>query len=85
MHHFYHYKSKHAFSKFLSSSDEEILVYSGVNILDLITKFLGFKTAKCFHNSFTTIKQHYIKTIIMVQISKGLTWWCLPGTKYWLK
>ena len=39
MHHFQCYKMKLVFSKFLSSLYKEILVYSGMNVLDLITKF----------------------------------------------
>ena len=39
------------------SLDEDILVHSSVNMLDLITKFLGFIAACCIHNNFTTIKQ----------------------------
>ena len=35
----------------------------------------------CFHNNITTIKQHFITTIIMVQISKGFTQWCFIRNK----
>ena len=61
--------------------DKDISVYSIVNMLDLFTNLLGLIAAWCIHDNFTTIKQHYITTIIMIWISKGLTQWCLLGTK----
>ena len=57
----------------MSSLDGRILMYSGINTLDLITKFQEFIAKWCFHNNFTTIKQHDIMTIIAIHISKGFT------------
>ena len=31
---------------------------------------LSIYATGCFHNDFTTLKQHYIKTIIVVHISR---------------
>ena len=42
-------------------------------MLDLITKSLRIYSHMMHSQQFTTIKQHYITTIIMVLISKGFT------------